>query len=104
MICAQIMAEYEKQTKLYDLILQELKALNDIMNQHVIEKTARNHADPPGRLLTIQETAKFLGISRSTIYNRISQYSKNPFPVKPKRIGRRVMFDRNDLENYLNSL
>jgi predicted DNA-binding transcriptional regulator AlpA len=56
------------------------------------------------RLLDVEETAAFLGVSPRTIYNRICRRSKTPFPVKPKRIGKRVLFDIRDLEAYVDSL
>jgi excisionase family DNA binding protein len=56
------------------------------------------------RLLTVEETAIYLGLSPRTIYNMISRSSKKPFPVKPKRIGKLVRFDIEDLEKYVKSL
>ena len=53
------------------------------------------------RLLTIKETADFLRISPRTIYNGTQRNAKNPFPVKPKRIGRLLRFDRRELEDYI---
>ncbi len=56
------------------------------------------------RLLSVEETASFLGISVRTIYNQICRKAKNKFPIKPKRIGRRILFDVRDLEHYVDSL
>jgi excisionase family DNA binding protein len=56
------------------------------------------------RLLTVEETAIYLGISPRTIYNGIAPKSKNPFPIKPKRIGKLVRFDLRELDNYVDSL
>ena len=56
------------------------------------------------RLLTIEEAANFLGLSPRSIYNRIGPRSPNPFPVKPKRIGKLVRFDLRDLEKFVESL
>lgn len=56
------------------------------------------------RLLSIEETAVYLGLSPRTIYNAIAPKSKKPFPVKPKRMGKLVRFDIRDLERYVNSL
>ena len=61
-------------------------------------------AKSPKRLLSIKEAAQYLGISPQTLYNRISRSSKNPFPVKPKRVGRHVTFDIEALEKYVSSL
>ena len=56
------------------------------------------------RLLNVEETAVYLGISPRTLYNGIAPKSRNPFPVKPKRIGKLVRFDIQDLDRYVDSL
>lgn len=56
------------------------------------------------RLLSVSETAQYLGLSPRTLYNAVARKSKNPFPVKPKRIGKLVKFDIKDLEIYIESL
>lgn len=56
------------------------------------------------RLLNVDQTAVYLGIAAKTIRNRISLKAENPFPVKPKRIGGRVLFDRKDLDSFIDSL
>jgi predicted DNA-binding transcriptional regulator AlpA len=56
------------------------------------------------RLISVEEAAKYLGISPRTIYNAVAPKSKNPFPVKPKRVGKLVKFDIRDLERYVESL
>lgn len=56
------------------------------------------------RLLSVEETAQYLGLSCRTIYNQIGPKSKRPFPVKCKRIGKLVKFDIRDLENYVDTL
>ena len=56
------------------------------------------------RLLSVEETAGYLGISPRTLYNRVAPKSKSPFPVKPKRIGKLVKFDINDLDQYIETL
>ncbi len=53
------------------------------------------------RLLTIKETASFLGISSRTIYN---QLSAKKFPVRPLRLGRCVRFDIEDLNLFIAGL
>jgi predicted DNA-binding transcriptional regulator AlpA len=55
------------------------------------------------RLLNIDETAKYLGIAAKTLRNRLGPKAKNPFPVSPKRIGRRVLFDIKKLDAYIDS-
>ena len=56
------------------------------------------------RLLSVQETAKDLGISARTIYNQIGQKAKSKFPIKAKRIGKLVKFDIQELDTYIKSL
>ena len=56
------------------------------------------------RLLSVAETARYLNISKRTIYNKICRNSKNPFPFKIKRIGRLPKFDIRDLEAYVDSI
>ncbi len=53
------------------------------------------------RLLSIEEAGIYLGLSPRTIYNGIS---KKTFPVKPKHIGKRVLFDIRDLDAYVDGL
>ena len=53
------------------------------------------------RLLSITETAEILGISPRTIYNGIAPRSKQPFPIKAKRVGRLVKFRIEDIEAYI---
>ena len=56
------------------------------------------------RLLSVEETAAYLGISPRTVYNQVCLKSKKKFPVKPKRIGRIIRFDLRDLDHYIESL
>jgi len=56
------------------------------------------------RLLSVEETASYLGISPRTIYNQIGRKSKKKFPVKPKRIGKLVKFDLRDLDKFIDSI
>ena len=55
------------------------------------------------RLLTVEQTAQYLNISPKTIRNRVGPRAKKPFPVKPKRIGARVLFDRKDIDRFLDN-
>jgi hypothetical protein len=59
---------------------------------------------PRRRLLSIEGTADYLGISPKTIRNRLGPKAKNPFPIKHKRIGRRVLFDIRDLERFVDEM
>lgn len=56
------------------------------------------------RLLSVDETAIYLGISPQTIYNQIGRKAKKKFPVKPKRVGKLVKFCIRDLDAYIDSL
>lgn len=56
------------------------------------------------RLLSVEETADYLGISPRTIYNGVHRKAKKPFPIKPKRVGRLIKFDRRDLDRWIESL
>lgn len=58
----------------------------------------------PKRLLSVEEAAIYLGLSPRTIYNGVAPGSKNPFPIKPKRFGKRRLFDIRDLDAFADSL
>ena len=56
------------------------------------------------KLLSVEELAECLGLSPRTIYNRLSRGSKNPFFIRPKRMGKSIRFDLRDIEAYVDSL
>ena len=56
------------------------------------------------RLLTVEEAATYLGLAPQTIYNRTHRKTKNPFPVKPLRLGRALRFDIRQLEEFVQNL
>ncbi len=56
------------------------------------------------RYLTVKETAMYLGISTSSLYNKVAPKAKKPFPVKAKRIGKSVRFDRQELDQFMEGL
>ena len=56
------------------------------------------------RLLSVTEAARYLGLSPATIRIGVAPKSKRPFPVKCKRIGRKVLFDIRDLDRYVDGL
>lgn len=56
------------------------------------------------RMLSVDETARYIGLASKTIRNRIGPRAADPFPITPKRIGGRVLFDVKDLDAYLDSL
>ena len=51
----------------------------------------------------IDDAAEYLSISPKTIRNKLSDKS-SPFPIKPRRYGRRVMFSKEDLDEFINQL
>ena len=55
----------------------------------------------PKRWLSVEETAKYLGLAPRTLYNMTGARAQRPFPVKPKRIGRSIRFDRLEIDRYL---
>ena len=58
----------------------------------------------PRRLLTVEEAAKRFGIVAQTVYAGISRKTKKPFPIKPKRWGRKVLFDSRDVDAFIDSM
>lgn len=56
------------------------------------------------RMLSVDDAARYIGIASKTIRNRIGPKAKIAFPVKPKRIGGRVLFDVKELDAYLDIL
>ena len=107
MLCTQNISEYERQTKLLERIVEELEKINaratwkshrKNMQEGSLPRTDMPRVGIEKRLLSVEETAEYLGIAPQTLYNHISWKSKNPFPIKPKRVGRRVKFDREELD------
>jgi hypothetical protein len=56
------------------------------------------------RLLGVELAATYLGLSPKTIRNGLARDAERPFPVKPKRYGRRVLFDIRDLDAYVDAM
>lgn len=54
--------------------------------------------------MSVEEVADYIGLSPRTIYNQIGPKAKKRFPLKPKRIGKLVRFDRRELDAYIDSL
>lgn len=53
------------------------------------------------RMLGIKELSLYLGLSPQTIYNKLSA---GTFPIKTKRLGRRLKWDIRDVDRYLDKL
>jgi predicted DNA-binding transcriptional regulator AlpA len=51
--------------------------------------------------LNLGESAEYIGIAGKTLYNRLAQNAKHPFPIRPKRVGGRLIFDRQKLDEYM---
>ena len=56
------------------------------------------------RLLTVEEAAHYLGLAPRTLRNGLGPRAAKPFPVKPVRVGGRVLFEKNSLDRYVDSL
>ena len=69
--------------------ISELKAL-------LTKKQEEKRKDPTEKLLSVQETAKFLNLSIPTIYSKVSR-RELPFMKR----GKRLYFSSIDLLNYL---
>jgi len=65
---------------------------------------AKSMSKTERRLLNIKEVAERLGIAQQTIYNGISRRTLRPFPIRPKRWGRKVLFDSLDVEKFIDAL
>lgn len=56
------------------------------------------------QLMDIETAARYLSISAKTIRNGTGRKSEQPFPVKPVRFGRRVLFRKEDLDRFADAL
>ena len=56
------------------------------------------------RFFRVVEAASYLGISPRTIYNGVAPKSKDPFPVRHKKRGKLVLFEKEDLDRYADSI
>ncbi len=56
------------------------------------------------RLLSVEEAARYLGLKPRTLYNQTARRAQKRFPIRPVRFGSRVLFDRKDLDQYIDSL
>jgi excisionase family DNA binding protein len=53
------------------------------------------------RMWGVNEVAEYLGLSPQTIRNKLAA---GTFPIKTKRIGRLLKWDRRDVDRYLDKL
>ena len=56
------------------------------------------------RLLCVEDAAEYLNISPKTIRNGLVKSAPVPFPIKPKRFGKRVLFDIRDLDRFVDEM
>jgi hypothetical protein len=56
------------------------------------------------RLLTVDQAAKYLGLSAKTIRNGLGPKAAKPFPIKPVKLAGRVLFRREDLDKAIDEL
>jgi len=56
------------------------------------------------RLYTVDEAAAYLGLSPRALYNGIAPKAQKPFPVKPKRYGRKPLFEKSELDRFAEGL
>ena len=56
------------------------------------------------RLMSVKITAEYLSLSSRTIYNGLSKSAETPFPIKPKHYGKRVLFEKKDIDEWVDSL
>lgn len=52
---------------------------------------------PPSLMVSVTIAARMLGVSRSTAYDLIN---RGEFPVTPRRVGSRLMINREHLEAW----
>lgn len=76
-------------TEQIDKLISELEKIRSA----IIEET--NKKDKPPKLLTAKEAAKYLGVTRQTIYNRIKAGS-----LKSRGIGGNHYFTHDDLNSH----
>jgi predicted DNA-binding transcriptional regulator AlpA len=69
-----------------------------------MKKTESKPREIKPRMLSVDQTAQYIGLATKTIRNRLGPKAKKPFPIKPKHIGGRVLFDVKDLDKYLDAL
>lgn len=58
----------------------------------------------PKALYTIDEAAHYLGLAPKTIRNGLGPRAEKPFPIKPVRVGGRVVFKKEDLDSFVDGL
>ena len=57
--------------------------------------------DESRQLLSVEETAQILGISKQTIYNKTQKNADIRFPIPHVKCGRLIKFDRRDVFGFI---
>jgi hypothetical protein len=83
---------------------QSLGKIRVADEQHTAQNNRHNKREVKPRMLTVRESARYLGVAEKTMRNRLGPRAKNPFPIKAKHIGGKVLFDVKDLDTYLDQL
>ena len=60
--------------------------------------------DPQKRWLGVGDAAEYMGMKKKSLYNMTGPKSQNPFPVRPKRLGKKLLFDVREIDRYLESI
>lgn len=53
------------------------------------------------KLISAQEAADALGIALRTLYNRTQRKAERPFPIRPIRVGRKLLFKTEDIQKFI---
>lgn len=77
-------------------LTQVLKELRQVIREEL--------RAPAKRLLTVEEAAAYLGIASKTLRNCLGPKAEKPFPVRPVKIGGRVLFKREALDAFIDGL
>lgn len=68
---------------------------------HAAEEFTDDASDPTSDLLTVQETAQFLKVNVSWIYEHVRPEAEDRLPVL--KLGKYLRFDRRDLYAYIDA-
>jgi hypothetical protein len=90
--------------KLIPIIHVQQPSKTPVVDNQVDKRETRPKREVKPRMLSVRESAGYIGIAEKTLRNRIGLHAENPFPVKPKHIGGKVLFDVKDLDGYLDAL
>lgn len=84
-------------------VLKDLFVEIKTLRQEVQALRRELKAGPVG-FLDVREAARFLGLAERTVRKRSAPKSENPLPVKAIRQGSKVLFRREDLQAYADSM